>query len=232
MKQAIKRGVLAAGTSALVLTAMAVPQTGFAATKAKAKSAHTSSTSKVAHTSATTAAPAPVRHVAPAALTSHRTEEVGVVGHPYRAQTVTVGAAQLQRAIPGTNPMKVLGNMPGVMFQSNDPQGLDTWSAQIMMHGFQQQEIGMTLDGIPLGEMTYRNYNGLNPLQAISSENVGSMDVSRSAGAETVAATNNLGGSIEYVSSDPKDKMGGQIGQSFGSNQNFHTFIRFDSGKL
>ncbi|MFT9015225.1 MAG: TonB-dependent receptor [Acetobacter sp.] len=233
MKHVIKRGVLAAGTSALVLAAVTVPATAIAATKSKTRSAHVSSVhSKTARTHATTAAAAPVRHVAPAALTSHRTEEVGVVGHPYRAQTVTVGIAQLQRAVPGTNPMKVLGQLPGVMFQSGDPQGLDTYSAQIMMHGFQQQEIGMTLDGMPLGEMTYRNYNGTNPLQAISSENVASMDVSRSAGAETVAATNNLGGSIEYISSDPKDKTGGQINQMFGSNSTFHTFIRFDSGKL
>ncbi|MBO1325457.1 TonB-dependent receptor [Acetobacter sp. TBRC 12305] len=233
MKHVIKRGVLAAGTSALVLTAVTVPATGLAATKSKARSTHVSSVhSKAAASSKASSAPAAPRHVAPAAFTSHRTEEVGVVGHPYRAQTVSVSSAMLQRSVPGTNPMKVLGQLPGVMFQSGDPQGLDTYSAQIMMHGFQQQEIGMTLDGMPLGEMTYRNYNGTNPLQAISSENVASMDVSRSAGAETVAATNNLGGSIEYISSDPKDKMGGQINQMFGSNSTFHTFIRFDSGKL
>lgn len=161
-----------------------------------------------------------------------KAESLSVVARPYRSATVTVGANMIANAIPGTNPMKVLGALPGVMFQSNDPQGLDNWSAQLMMHGFQQQEVGMTLDGIPLGEMSYRNYNGLNPLQAISSENVGRMDVSRSAGAETVAATNNLGGSIEYISLDPKDKLGGNIVQTFGSNDLYHTFLRFDSGKL
>lgn len=173
-----------------------------------------------------------VPHVEQPSVISHNRENIGVVAHPYRSQTIKVSSSEFQRFIPGTNPLKVIGQLPGVMFQSDDPQGLDTWSAQIMMHGFQQQEIGMTLDGIPLGEMTYRNYNGTNPLQAISSENIANLDVSRSAGAETVAATNNLGGSIEYISSDPKDKLGGQINQTFGSNSTYHTFIRFDSGKL
>ncbi|NHN89785.1 TonB-dependent receptor [Acetobacter conturbans] len=144
----------------------------------------------------------------------------------------TVSQSLIAQGIPGANPMKALGLAPGIMFNSNDSMGIDNYAAQIYMHGFQQQEIGMTLDDMPLGEMTYRNYNGLNPLQAISSENIARIDVSQSAGAESIAATNNLGGSFEYVSIDPKDKMGGTVAQSFGSNSAFHTFIRLDSGKL
>lgn len=145
---------------------------------------------------------------------------------------ISVGSAQIQKAVPGTNPLKVLSQQPGIMFQSSDPQGLDTWSSQIYMHGFMQNQISTTLDDVPLGELVYRNYNGLNPIQAISSENVGRMDVSTGAGAESVASTNNLGGSIEYVSSDPKEKTGGTLSQTFGSYNMFHTFARFDSGKL
>ncbi|MBO1324836.1 TonB-dependent receptor plug domain-containing protein [Acetobacter sp. TBRC 12305] len=145
---------------------------------------------------------------------------------------ISVGEAQIQRAVPGTNPLKVLGQAPGVMFQSADPQGLDVWSTQIYMHGFMQNQISTTLDDVPLGELTYRNYNGLNPIQAISSENVQRVDVSTGAGAESVASTNNLGGSLEYQSSSPKDKVGGQVVQTFGSYDLFHTFIRADSGKL
>ncbi|MCX2562225.1 TonB-dependent receptor [Acetobacter farinalis] len=145
---------------------------------------------------------------------------------------ITLGASAIARAVPGTNPLKVLAQQPGVMFQSDDPQGVDTWSTQIYMHGFLQNQISTTLDDMPLGELSYRNYNGLNPVQAISSENVGRLDVSTGAGAESVASTNNLGGSIAYHSSDPKEKMGGTLAQTFGSNALYHSFIRFDSGKL
>ncbi|WP_246376717.1 TonB-dependent receptor [Gluconacetobacter aggeris] len=145
---------------------------------------------------------------------------------------ISVGSAAIARAVPGTNPLKVLAQQPGVMFQADDPQGVDTWSTQIYMHGFLQNQISTTLDDIPLGELAYRNYNGLNPIQAISSENVGRLDVSTGAGAESVASTNNLGGSIEYHSSDPKKRAGGTVAQTFGSNALFHTFVRLDSGEL
>lgn len=49
---------------------------------------------------------------------------------------ITVGASAIARSVPGTNPLKVLAQQPGVMFQADDPQGVDTWSTQIYMHGF------------------------------------------------------------------------------------------------
>lgn len=172
---------------------------------------------------ATTHPAGPVRsHAAPEALSvsAHRT---------VHGAHLIVGKKLLESAPPGTNPMAALNTMPGVDFQSADAQGVSTWSTQIFMHGFQQQEIGMTLDGIPLGEMTYRNYNGMNPVLAVSSENVQGIDVSQS---EDVAATNNLGGSLAYTTSDPSHKLGGTVNQGFGSFDTFHTYARVDSGDL
>ncbi|MFT8614132.1 MAG: TonB-dependent receptor plug domain-containing protein, partial [Gluconobacter oxydans] len=171
------------------------------------------------------------RHTGP--YVSKSAESMAVVArHPPRGTVETVSQKMLAEAPAGTNPMKVIAQLPGIVFQSGDAQGLDTWSAQIFMHGFQQQEIGMTLDGMPLGEMTYRNYNGLNPIMAISSENVARIDVSQSAGAESMAASNNLGGGLSYVSMTPSDKMGGTAAAGFGSYSTYHTFLRFESGKL
>ncbi|GBR60505.1 TonB-dependent receptor [Acetobacter senegalensis DSM 18889] len=163
-----------------------------------------------------------------------KAENVSVSGVHRLAMGTTEHLADhiYREAVPGTNPLKTLSLLPGIMFQSNDAQGFDTWSTQIYMHGFQQQEIGMALEDIPLGENTFRNYNGLNPLSAISAENVSRIDVSQSAGAEQVPSTNNLGGSLVYHVVEPKDKMGGTIAQTFGSNSTYRTFIRFDSGKL
>ncbi|MBS1019239.1 TonB-dependent receptor [Gluconobacter cerinus] len=152
--------------------------------------------------------------------------------HVTQGALVTVSQKLLSQAPAGTNPLKVLSQLPGVMFQSAEPQGIDIWSQQLFMHGFQQYEIGFTLDGIPLGEQSLRNYNGLNSLLAISSENVARIDVSQSAGAEDVASTSNLGGSLAYVSRDPSHKFGGTVSQGFGSYANYHTFLRLDSGDL
>lgn len=149
-----------------------------------------------------------------------------------RGITETISSEVLSRSVPGTNPQKVLATLPGVMFQSADPQGLDTWSAQFYMHGFLQNQIGMTLDGIPLGDQEFRSLNGLNSTAAIASENVGHITMSESAGAESVASTSNLGGSLEYFSADPNHERHLTTAQTFGSNAAYHTFIRADSGDL
>ncbi|MBO1324517.1 TonB-dependent receptor [Acetobacter sp. TBRC 12305] len=169
----------------------------------------------------------------PAYYLSSTSETYDVKAHHItRGALVTVSQKLLSQAPPGTNPLKTLGQLPGVMFQAADGQGIDIWSQQFFMHGFQQSEVGFTLDGMPMGEQSLRNYNGLNAILAISSENVARIDVSQSAGAESVAATNNLGGSLAYVSRDPSHKLGGTVSQGFGSYGNYHTFIRFESGDL
>ncbi|WP_323990449.1 TonB-dependent receptor [Nguyenibacter sp. L1] len=161
-------------------------------------------------------------------------DETIEVGGTRRVQgiKVSLGQSRIEQQPPGTNPLKALAQLPGIMYQAADAQGVDVWSSQVFMHGFQQQELGFTLDDMPLGEVTYRNYNGLNPIMAISSENVERIDVSQSAGAEEIASTSNLGGSLSYKSIDPKDVMGGTVRQGFGSYGLFHTFARFDSGAL
>lgn len=161
-------------------------------------------------------------------------ETLGVVGHRHRAVGVkeVVSAQMIKEEVPGTNALKVLGKMPGILFQSADGQGLDIWSQSLYMHGFLLNQVGVTLDGIPLGDQQYHALNGLNVMNALASENIGHMDVSMSAGAESVASTSNLGGSIEYFSADPKHKMGGQVNQTFGSNSTMHSFFRFDSGDM
>lgn len=138
----------------------------------------------------------------------------------------------LEQQVPGTNPLKALAQLPGIQFQSDDPQGLDSYANQVYMHGFMQNELGASLDGMPLGELGFRNYNGLSAVQAISSENIARVDVTQSAGAESTPSTNNLGGSIIYSSVLPTEKPGAVIAQSFGSNALYHSFFRFDSGRL
>jgi hypothetical protein len=62
----------------------------------------------------------------------------------------------------------VLNKLPGVNFQSADSFGTYEWSARITLRGFNQNQLGFTLDDIPLGDMSYANYNGLHISRAIS----------------------------------------------------------------
>lgn len=167
------------------------------------------------------------------AVDAHSVEHVNIQGQRQANWVVTpVSASTIANYAPGTNALKALTTLPGVMYNSADPQGLNLWGQSFLMHGFDQSQIGMTLDGMPLGGQLWSNSNGLSPSAAISSENISRLDVSASAGSEGAASISNLGGTVQFVSRDPSHKAGGTVRQTFGSNSMFHTFVRADSGDL
>jgi hypothetical protein len=86
------------------------------------------------------------------------------------------------------------------------------------------------MDGVPLGDQQYGNYNGLSPQRAVISENVRSVVLSSGAGDLATASTSNLGGTIETYSSDPLAAQGASVQQTVGSHRTSRTFARYDTG--
>src|SRR5207253_1970531 len=74
--------------------------------------------------------------------------------------------------------------------------------------------------------------NGLHISRAISPENIGQVDLSQGAGAVGTASSSNLGGTVQFISSDPADAFGANMAQTLGSHQNMRTFARIDTGLL
>uniref|UniRef100_UPI0035CAF42E TonB-dependent receptor n=1 Tax=uncultured Sphingomonas sp. TaxID=158754 RepID=UPI0035CAF42E len=122
--------------------------------------------------------------------------------------------------------------MPGVTYLTADPWGNNEQNISLYVHGFNAQQLGYTLDGIPLGDQTYGNYNGLSPQRAIISENVGRVTLSSGAGDLGTASTSNLGGTIDTFSSDPRKQREVSLAQTFGSYGALRTFARIDSGEF
>ena len=100
-------------------------------------------------------------------------EEVIVLGRGETRQVQSITAQQIEYLPPGTSPLKAIEKLPGVNFQSTDPYGAYEWSTRITVRGFNQNRLGFTLDGVPLGDMTYGNHNGLHISRAIPTELVG-----------------------------------------------------------
>jgi iron complex outermembrane receptor protein len=98
--------------------------------------------------------------------------------------------------------------------------------------GFNQSQMGFTLDNVPLGDMSYGNNNGLHISRAISSENIGRVTLSQGAGAVGTASTSNLGGTVQFFSSVPTDEFGITGSQTIGSDKTYRTFARVDTGLL
>ena len=159
-------------------------------------------------------------------------EEIVVFGRGETRQVQTVSAIQIAQLPPGTSPIRAVAKLPGVNFQSADPFGAYEWSTRISIRGFNQNQLGFTLDGVPLGDMSYGNHNGLHASRAVSSENVGRIIVSQGAGALDTASTSNLGGTLEFLTDDPAGEFGVRGALTGGSDSMLRAFVRFDSGEL
>jgi outer membrane receptor protein involved in Fe transport len=146
--------------------------------------------------------------------------------------SVEMGTAEIQKILPGVSPLKAIQTLPGVLYETADPWGNNEQNLSLFVHGFSTQQLGYTLDGVPLGDQQYGNYNGLSVSRAISSENVGRVNLSSGAGSLGVASTSNLGGAIETYSRDPSKTWGVDLRETVGSYQTTRTFVRLDTGEF
>ncbi|WP_246400708.1 TonB-dependent receptor domain-containing protein [Gluconacetobacter dulcium] len=141
-----------------------------------------------------------------------------------------VSRKDMEKFVAGTSPLKILGSLTGANFVSNDPLGLDIYSKSFYVRGFNQSQLGATLDGIPLGDQSYNKYNGLDVNSAITQDNIARMNLSQGGGDVTLPSTSELGGAMEFYSADPADKAGGIISQMFGSYNSYRTYVKGDTG--
>ncbi|MDE3209363.1 MAG: TonB-dependent receptor [Pseudomonadota bacterium] len=157
-------------------------------------------------------------------------EAVSVVASGETRQVQTISSVDIKALAPGSSALKALDKLPGVNFQSSDPWGAYEWSTQITLHGFDQSRLGFTLDGIPLGSMSYGVTDGLQITRAIASDNLASVELAQGAGALGTASSSNLGGTVQFFSADPDSRAGARVEQTFGTDATRRSFVRFDSG--
>jgi len=164
--------------------------------------------------------------------TSGAGDDIVVMGFGESRQVQTVSAIDMARLTPGTSPLKAVAKLPGVNFQSSDAFGAYEWSTRISLRGFNQNQLGFTLDGVPLGDMSYGNVNGLHISRAIISENIAATTVAQGAGALGTASTSNLGGTLQFTSRMPSDTADLVASGTYGSDQTYRAFVRAESGDM
>src|SRR5579875_1849509 len=101
------------------------------------------------------------------------TQTVTVTASGETRAVQTVNNTSMLQAAPGTSPIAVVAQLPSVDFTTSDPYGAYEWATRISIRGFNQNQLGFTLDGVPLGDMSYGNWNGLHISRAVIDENVG-----------------------------------------------------------
>ena len=158
-------------------------------------------------------------------------DTISVVGTGESRQVQRIQPQNQDVLPPGTSLQKVLNILPGVNAQSVDALGSNEQSLTLSLRGFNSTRLGYTLDGMPLGDSSYNNYNGLSINRALISENMAGAEIAEGIGNLGTPSTSDLGGTIAYTSSDPLKQMGGRFNQTFGSDMNRRTFARFDTGE-
>ena len=156
--------------------------------------------------------------------------EIVVLGKGETKQVQEIGQNDIAVLLPGTSPLKAIEKLPSVNIQSADAFGNYEWSTRVSIRSFNQNQLGFNFDGIPLGDMTYGNHNGLHISRVISPENIGSVRVTQGSGALGTQSTNNLGGTVETFSMDPLDRLGAQANATYGSDNTMRGFVRLNAG--
>ena len=130
-------------------------------------------------------------------------EEVLVTVERSTRSAVALGGPEIQKLLPGINALKAIQTLPGVLFETADPWGNNEQNETLYVHGFSLQQLGYTMDGVPLGDQQYGNWNGLSPSRALISENIAKVLFSSGTGDLGTPSGSNLGGTIETFSRDP-----------------------------
>src|SRR5688500_15755888 len=152
-----------------------------------------------------------------------------VFGKGETRQVQELDTADITILTPGSSPLKAIEKLPSVNVQNSDPFGAYEWSQRVSIRSFNQNQIGHNFDGIPLGDMSYGNHNGLHLSRAVSPENVSSVVVSQGAGSIGAQATNNLGGTIETYSIAPEAGLAGMASGTYGSDDTWRVFGRLNA---
>ena len=180
----------------------------------------------------TTTAPASGTQDNAANSNTKQLDVVSVSAKNSTRSAVSLSDSEIQKILPGTSPLQAIQTLPGVLYRTADPWGNNEQNTSLFVHGFNGQQLGYTMDGVPLGDQQYGNYNGLTPQRAIISEDVSNVTLFSGAGDLATASTSNLGGSIATFSSDPATTIGGRFAQTVGSYGATRTYARFDTGRF
>lgn len=157
--------------------------------------------------------------------------EIIIVGSGETRSVSTLLPSNLDVLPPGVSVQKALNFLPGVSAQSIDALGVNEKSMTLQVRGFNTTHLGYTLDGVPLGDGAYNNYNGLSISRALISENLGRAEVATGIAGLSIPSTSNLGGAVTYMSSNPRKDLGLSVNASIGSESAKRVFLRFDTGE-
>ncbi|UMM08118.1 TonB-dependent receptor plug domain-containing protein [Gluconobacter frateurii] len=223
--------------TALLLAASAMsPITAFAAPEPQTNHPRTR---QPASTPATQAAPAAAHKRNATAKVQSDPEEIHVSAGRRMAggfmkrqiapeSTSSITAAAIARKSAIASPLQLISTMPGVNYGTQDAFGLSIRNT-ISVRGFQQTQLGYTIEGAPGVDQAY--YNPYTETYA-DNENLSDITLIPSTSRINDPVQSSSGGELIETVRDPSEKAGGMISYAAGSYRSQRVFGRLDSGYI
>ncbi|NKF23868.1 TonB-dependent receptor domain-containing protein [Solimonas marina] len=144
-------------------------------------------------------------------------EDVVIIGHGYTRASNTIRPAEIATKTPGTPVQVLLDDLPGVNSQTSDPFGLYEFGNSVRMRGFGSDQLGISLDGVPLETADARE--GSPPERFLDIENLTSVRVAQGSSDVMMPSYHALGGSVRYQSAEPLGHWAARLSGTVGSNE-------------
>ncbi len=161
-------------------------------------------------------------------------EEVSVVAKKLSHANNIVNPSMIQQQSSMTSVLAVIDNLPGISINEGDAFGGDDWSTSITMRGFtidgNQQQLGMTIDGIPNGGSNYGG--GAKANRYLDSENMSTVEVSQGTSDISSASLEALGGTFNFVSAAPTQNQETTFAFTKGDFDASRYFLRYQTGEI
>ena len=162
-------------------------------------------------------------------------EEISIVGEEPRIFASNVVAApMLRQQSSATSVASVIDNLPGVTVQEGDSYGMDDWSSNVAMRGFQvtinESQIGTTIDGFSNGTSDY--WSGAKANRFVDIANLGGIEVSQGTADIASQSVEALGGTFNYITDDPARERRYMVSAAVGEHDAKRIAMRMDTGPL
>jgi len=161
-------------------------------------------------------------------------EVISVLGKRVSYANNTTDESMKLAKAPIGNVMDLIDSLPGINVGQGDAFGSDDYTTTISMRGFvidrADQQLGITIDGVPNGGSAYAGGSKAN--RYLDTENTRLVEVGQGSADIASASLDALGGTINFISANPEMDAGVRFAYTSGSHNARRYFARYDTGEV